>query len=272
MPITTSHTLDVPGACLYYEVHGDGPTLVMVGHPMGASGFATVAPLLAEDHRVVCFDPRGFARSTIDDHGQDAEPDLLADDVRRLLDAVGGGPADVFGSSGGAVTGLALVAQSPEHVRTLVAHEPPLAVLLPDADEATARVEDIYRTFQDAGLAAAWQRFADFAGINMGPPGPGSTGRAPPPAAVAMGERFFDHGLRPIALYEPDLTAVGRGPARVVPAGGTASAGQFAWRTAMALAQRLGTPLAEFPGGHTGFIGDSAEFAAALRRALAPAG
>src|SRR5580658_3685185 len=107
---------------------------MLVGHPMDAMGFAAIAPILAENFTVVTYDPRGFGRSTIDDRHQDAEPDLLADDVRRVMEAVGVVPASVFGSSGGAVTGLALVALFPGHVRTLVAHEPPLAVLLPEAD------------------------------------------------------------------------------------------------------------------------------------------
>src|SRR6516162_10622752 len=98
-----SHILEVPGARLYYEVRGSGPVLMLVGHPMGASGFATIAPLLAETYTVVTYDPRGFGRSRIDDPDQDAEPDLLADDGRRVLEAVGEVPADVFGSSGGAV-------------------------------------------------------------------------------------------------------------------------------------------------------------------------
>jgi pimeloyl-ACP methyl ester carboxylesterase len=36
-------------------------------------------------------------------------PEQQADDVYRLLAALGGGPAEVFGNSGGAVAGLALV-------------------------------------------------------------------------------------------------------------------------------------------------------------------
>src|SRR5580698_2273084 len=103
----TSHSLEVPGAQLYYEVQGSGPVFMLVGHPMGVSGFAEIAPLLAGDFTVVTYDPRGFARSSIENPDQDAEPDLLADDARRVLDAVGGEPAYVFGSSGGAVTGLA---------------------------------------------------------------------------------------------------------------------------------------------------------------------
>ena len=126
---------------------------MLVGHPMGVSGFAAIAPLLAEDYTVVTYDPRGFAHSSIENPDQDAEPDLLADDVRRVLDAVGGEPAYVFGSSGGAVTGLALVTRHPGHVATLVAHEPPLALLLPEAEEARAGMEEIYDTYPRAASA-----------------------------------------------------------------------------------------------------------------------
>jgi clorobiocin/coumermycin A biosynthesis protein CloN7/CouN7 len=263
------HSLDVPGARLYYEVQGSGPVLMLVGHPMGVSGFAAIAPLLAERYTVVSYDPRGFARSTIDDHDQDAGPDLLADDVRRVLEAVGPGPAHVFGSSGGAVTGLALVARYPDHVQTLVAHEPPLALLLPEAEEARAGIQDIYDTFRDSGIAAAWQRFSIFTGMDMRPAGEEPAPQPPSAEAVATSERFFGHGLLPIALYQPDFSAMEVAPARVVVAGGTISRGQFAWRTAVALADRLGTSLTDFPGGHGGFASDAKDFAMVLRRTLA---
>src|SRR5580658_1028450 len=106
MPLPTSHSLDVPGARLHYEVQGSGPTLMLIGHPMGISGFAALAPRLAEHYTVVTYDPRGFFLSTIEDGEQDGQPDLLADDVRGVLEAVGHTPARVFGSSGGAITGL----------------------------------------------------------------------------------------------------------------------------------------------------------------------
>jgi len=240
---------------------------MLVGHPMGVSGFSAIAPLLAESFTVVTYDPRGFGRSTIEDRDQDAEPDLLADDVRRVLEMAGEGPAHVFGSSGGAITGLALVARHPGHVRILVAHEPPLALLLPDADEARAGMHDIYDTYRDSGIGAAWARFATFTGMSLSPQGEGAP---PQPSAemAATSERFFGHGLLPIALYQPDLSALQGGPTRVVVAGGTTSKGEFAQRTAAALAARLGTSLVDFPGGHGGFASDAEDFAAVLRRTL----
>jgi len=242
---------------------------MLVGHPMGASGFAAVAPLLAEEYTVVTYDPRGFARSTIDDPDQDAEPDLLADDVRRVLEAVGDGPAHVFGSSGGAVTALALVANYPGHVQSLVAHEPPLTLLLPDAEEARAGIHDIYDTYRNNGIGAAWQRFSTFTGVNMRPPSEDVARQSPSAEAVAMSERFFGHGLLPIALYQPDFSALDDAPGRVMAAGGTTSEGQFPWRAAVALAERLRTPMVNFPGGHTGFASDAKDFAAVLRHTLA---
>ena len=272
MSLPRSGVLEVPGARLYYEVQGSGPALLLAGHPMGTSGFAAVAPLLAEVCTVVTFDPRGFARSTIDDPDQDAEPDLLADDVRRLLEAVGNVPAHVFGSSGGAVTGLALVARHPSHVETLVAHEPPLALLLPEAEEALVGMHGIYDTYRVSGIGAAWERFSSFVGFTgMTDSRQAEAADPQPPSTeeVAMSERFFGHGLLPIALYQPDFSALQAAPARLVVARGTASRGEFPQRTAIALAERLGTPLIDFPGGHTGFVSDSKEFAAVLRRTLA---
>ena len=109
----TTHTLHVPGARLNYEVRGAGPVVLVIGSPMASAEFAPLADALATAHTVVTYDPRGIAASSIDDPEQDSTPELRADDVAALLDAVGAESADVFGSSGGAVTGLALVAKHP---------------------------------------------------------------------------------------------------------------------------------------------------------------
>jgi pimeloyl-ACP methyl ester carboxylesterase len=270
MSLPASHMLDVPGACLYYEVQGSGPPLMLIGHPMDASGFAAIAPALAEVFTVLTYDPRGFGHSTIDDPIQDGEPDLLADDVRRVLEAaVGKVPAHVFGSSGGAVTGLALIAHYPDHVQTLIAHEAPLALILPEAEHARAAFQAIYDTFSAKGLVAAWEAFSTFTGLDMGPQDPPADPQPPSAEDVATSMRFFEHGLLPIALYQPDFPALEAAPTRLIVAGGTESIGEFPQRAAVALADRLGTPLMNFPGGHVGFLTAPAEFASALGRALA---
>lgn len=109
----SNHTVTVPGARLHYEVRGQGPLLLILGAPMAAAEFAPLAHALAGDHTVVTADPRGVAGSPLDNPDQDSTPELRADDVAAILDDLGAVSADVFGSSGGAVTGLALVALAP---------------------------------------------------------------------------------------------------------------------------------------------------------------
>ena len=102
-----------PGARLHYEVRGRGPLVVLVGAPMDAAAFAPLADLLAADHTVLTTDPRGINRSSVDDPDRDSTPELRADDLARLLTHLDAGPAAVLGSSGGAVSALALAAGPP---------------------------------------------------------------------------------------------------------------------------------------------------------------
>lgn len=260
-------TLEVPGARLYYEVRGSGPVLLLLGLPMDSGGFAALAPQLAGEHTVVSYDPRGLGRSTIEDPEQDAAPELIAGDVHRLIAAVGGGPVDVFGSSGGAITGLALVTAHPGEVRTLVAHEPPVTSLLPDAARVHAETEEIYGIYRRGDAGQAFMRFATMAGFGA-PPGGAPAG--PPSAAQrATGERFLGHCLRPTSFYRPDVAALRASATRIVIGVGATSAGQLAHRSAVALASELGPEPVEFPGDHGGFMADPAAFAQALRGVLA---
>lgn len=266
-----SHTLEVPGARLYYEVRGSGPVLMMIGLPMDSTAFAAAARLLASEYTVITYDPRGISRSTIGDPEQDSTPELLADDVHRVLAALTAGPAYVFGNSGGAVTGLALATRHPGQVHTLVAHEPPLVGLLPDAARVRAATDEVYDTYRSQGQGPAWAKFLIVGGFQApaadAPREP--AGQEPPSARdVANGERMLAHCLRPTSFYRPDLSALRAAPTRIVVGGGRASAGQLAHRTAAALARQLGTPLVEFPGGHTGFADEPESFAQTLRRAL----
>lgn len=266
-----SRSLDVPGARLHYEVRGQGPLLLVIGSPMAAAEFAPLAHALATDHTVVTYDPRGFADSPVDDPEGPSNPDLRADDVAAILDALGAPSADVFGSSGGAVTGLALVARHPGRVGTLVAHEPPLLELLPDAEAQRAATADIVETFRSDGLQAAWMKFMVNAGFDVaafgsdadGPPEP-----ANPEQALAEGARFFLHDLVPTTQYVPDFEALRASGSRIVVGLGAESGHLLTQRTSVAVAQRLGVDTTEFPGDHGGFMGAPAEFAARLRQLL----
>src|SRR5918995_419089 len=160
----TTHTLDVPGAVLTYDVRANDssaePVLLMIGSPMGAAGFGTLASYFS-DRTVVTYDPRGVERSKRTDGAVESTPDMHADDLHRLISALGArgagrvGPVDIFASSGGAVNALALVAGHPEQVRTLVAHEPPAASALPDREAALGAMADIHGTYLRSGVGPA---------------------------------------------------------------------------------------------------------------------
>ncbi|HEX7824924.1 MAG TPA: alpha/beta hydrolase [Mycobacterium sp.] len=270
----TTRSLDVPGARLHYEVRGAGPLLFVVGSPMGTADFASFADALATDRTVVTFDPRGLAGSTIEDPNQDSTPDLRADDVAAILDALGAESADVFGTSGGAVTALALVTRHPGRVRTLIAHEPPLLELLPDAEELRAATEAIIATFHRDGPDAAFVHFMTVAGYDMSdpklgpPPGPEPTAEERAKHAANM-TRWFTHEYRHTVSYLPDITALRASPTEVLVGLGVESGHLLTHRTSTALCELLGSAPVDFPGEHVGFIHAPAAFADRVREVLA---
>jgi pimeloyl-ACP methyl ester carboxylesterase len=281
-----TRTLAVPGATLAYDVRegdpGDRPLLI-IGSPMGASGFGTLAGHFP-DRLVVTYDPRGVDRSVKDDPSTGSTPEQHADDIHRVIEAIGGGPVDVFASSGGAVNALALVAAHPNDVRTLVAHEPPLATLVPDQEAALAATQAVADAYQADGFGAGMARFIALVG-HPGPFTPADV-TAPGPDPAMFGLPTGDDGSRNDPLlfqnliscthHQPDIEALRAAPTRIVIAVGTESEGQLAWRGGAAVAERLGTEAVRFPGDHGGFLGgeygQSGEpdaFAARLREVLA---
>jgi pimeloyl-ACP methyl ester carboxylesterase len=265
----TVRSVTVPGARLHYEVRGSGGRLlVVIGSPMASADFAPLAEALAGDHTVVTYDPRGHANSTIDDPDEDSTAESRADDIAAILDDLGAESADVFGSSGGAVTGLALVARHPGRVRMLIAHEPPLLELLPDAPQQRANTEDIIETFHAAGMEAAWYKFMVTAGFDMTMPAKMPAEPEPTEQDRREAARFFDHELRPTTRYLPDIDALKNGPSRVVIGIGADSGRLLTYQTSVALSGLLGGTPVEFPGDHGGFLGAPTEFAETLRTLL----
>ncbi len=153
------HHLDVPGGRLYYEVRGSGPLLLVIGQPMTSGPFGPLADLLADDHTVVTYDPRGLGASTIEDPSRDVTPEIEAEDLACIIDAVGGEKADVFASSGGAIAALAFAARHPDKAGTVIAHEPPIAEMLADAPQIRAAVDDVEDAYRAYGAGAAWGKF-----------------------------------------------------------------------------------------------------------------
>jgi hypothetical protein len=105
------HTLDVPGAVAHHDVRSNdsstAPVLLLVGSPIGAAGFGTLAGHLA-DRTVVTYAPAGCRAANVATTPTESTPDEHADDLHRLIPALNVGPVDSFASSGGAVDALAL--------------------------------------------------------------------------------------------------------------------------------------------------------------------
>ncbi|MBF6174066.1 alpha/beta fold hydrolase [Nocardia blacklockiae] len=283
----TTHTLVTPEADLVYDVRGPlppaggRPPLFMIGQPMTASGFDALAAQFP-DRTVITYDPRGLGRSVRKDGRVDQAPMVQAGDVHAVIEAVGG-PVDMFASSGGAVTALALVAAHPGDVRTLVAHEPPIIPVLPDA-EAAGRAQAFFRDVYEAkgfgaGMAAflemtSWQ--GEFTDEFFARP-------APDPAMFGLPAE--DDGSRDdpllsdrswaVSSYLPDVAALTAAPTRIVIGVGEETGAAFTGRTAVATAELLGQAAAVFPSHHggfagpeTGYPGQPEAFARALRDIL----
>ncbi|MDX6315364.1 MAG: hypothetical protein QOF44_4828 [Streptomyces sp.] len=282
----TTHTLDVPGAVLTYDVRRNDsstePVLFLIGSPMGASGFATLAGHFA-DRTVVTYDPRGVERSEKADPTTVSTPEQHADDVHRLISTLDSGPVDLFASSGGAVNALALVASHPEQVRTLVAHEPPVARVLPDREPALAACVDIHETYRRSGFGPAMAKF--IAIVSYKGPIPVDYADRPAPDPAMFGLPTEDDGSRTDALleqniiscthYEVDFDALRDASTRIVLGAGAESEGEMAHRAGVAVAQQLGTTPVTVPSGHGGFLGgeygqtgEPDAFAAKLREVL----
>ena len=268
---TTEHTIDVEGARLHVETRGTGPTLVLVGSPMGASSFAPLADLLAEDHTVVTLDPRGIGRSSLTGPAATSTPERRAADLAAILDHLASGPAIVLGSSGGAVTALALAAERPDLVETLVAHEPPLAELLgtDECEKVHQSTTTMIAAYLAGDVVGAWELFFSQAGIEA-PPGliAQMFGGERDEADVADERYWFEYELAASTFWQPDLARLRDSAVPIIPAIGEQSAGQLCDRTTRALGTALEQPPVLFPGDHTGFVDDPEGFAARLRAIL----
>jgi pimeloyl-ACP methyl ester carboxylesterase len=265
MTAPKTHTLDAPGATITYDVReaqtSGAPVLLLIGSPMGADGFAALAGYFP-DRTVVTYDPRSAGRSKRTDGASETTPDEHADDLRRVIEAVGGGPVDIFATSGGAVNSLALVAAHPDLVRTLVAHEPPAAQVLPDREQALAATENISDTYQKDGFGPAMAKFISLV-MHKGTI-PADFGQQPVDPAM-FGLPAEDDGTRDDALvgqniitcthYRHNFDALRSASTRVVVAVGEESEGEMAYRGGLAVAERLGTEPVVFPSHHAGFLG-----------------
>lgn len=281
----TTRTLEARGATLTYDMRTNTsstkPPLFLIGSPMGAAGFGTLAGHFA-DRTIITYDPRGSERSTKADEAP-ATPEQHLDDLHRIIQVLDLGPVEMFASSGGAINALGLVATHPGDVSTLVAHEPPIVDVLPDAEAARAASLAVHETYKRSGFGPGMAHFIALTS-HIGP-FPDDWASQPAPDPVTFGLPTEDDGSRDdpllgqddsgVQYYQLDFDAVRAAPTRVVIAAGVESEGQLTYRAAAEVARRLGTELVIFPSHHGGFLGgeygqsgDPDAFAAKLREIL----
>ncbi len=268
-----THTLETPEAAVIYDVEGplpaDGrPPLFMIGQPMDAGGFRTLASYFP-DRTVITYDPRGLGRSTRRDGGVDHVPTVQAGDVHDVIRALGVGPVEMFASSGGAVTALALVAAYPDDLTVLVAHEPPLVPVLPDAEAAARAVAQFREAYAARGWGAGMAAF--IAMTSWRGEFTEDYFARPQPDPAQLGMPTTDDGARhdpllsdrskAVTSYSPDFEALAAAPTRIVVAVGEESAGTFTGRAAVATAEMLGQQATVFPSHHGGFVGGDSGYA-----------
>ena len=285
-PATQTHTVGSGTATVTYDVHGDlaaatpdRPALFMIGSPMDAVGFTTLRSHFT-DRPVVTYDPRGAGRNPTDTTS--ITPEEHADDLHRVIEALGAGPVDIFGSSGGAVNALALAEAHPDDVRRVVAHEPPTAALLPDREAALAVCRDMRATYDAHGSGRAMAKFISFVMYDGLVPDDYLDQSAPDPAQFGMSSEDDGNRTDPLMrnmpdsnTYDPDVEALSALGDRIVVAVGAESGQQLAARGGRSMAEALGLPVTEYPSNHGGFLGgeygqqgDPDAFAAALHASL----
>lgn len=282
-----SFTLDAPGAVIHYDIRpgtaDGGPPLLLIGSPMDAVGFTSLAGHFT-DRTVVTYDPRAAGRSKRTDDATETSPDEHADDLSRLITTLGSGAVDIFASSGGAVNALVLVAKHPEQVRTLVAHEPPVTQVLPDRQDALAAVTDIHDTYLKSGMGPGMAKFillvshqgpipADFP---QWPADPGQFG-LPTEDDGTRDDALLGQNMIACNYYEHDFDALRAASSRIVIGVGEKTGAALPRRTGEIVAERIGQQPTIFPGDHGGFMGgeygmppgEPEAFAAKLREVLA---
>src|SRR5262245_14413426 len=143
----------------YYEVRGQGSPLLLIP-PAGGDGwlYAAMAPLRADTYKVITYDRRANARSTMNTP-QNFEITQQSRDAVAVLRAVGEPSAFVVGNSSGAVIALDMAKTQPQAVRAVVAHEPPLARLHPQAQKLQRFFARVYLTAFRFGSSVAALRF-----------------------------------------------------------------------------------------------------------------
>jgi pimeloyl-ACP methyl ester carboxylesterase len=260
-------TLHVEGCELHYVDDGRGEPVVLIP-PAGSDSttWGEARTDLVRDHRVVCYDRRGYSRSAFD-----GAPTLArhAQDVAAAIEHLDAAPAVVAGISVGATIALELAIERPDLVRTAVLYELPFHAKR-SADFAAARtfmrVAKMAKSGDIEGAAVFFLRWA------YRYPGGGTAFDEMPKAWQHVAKVNAAALLNDLQIATAEKTI----PTRAVRAVGVPAiclVGEKSHRPMHAFARRLTRALpnstrAEIPGAaHAGHFDQPLAFAAAIRGA-----
>ena len=112
--------LAVDGADIYYEVHGNGPPMLMLSGTACDGAFWTPhqVPEFSRDHAVIILDQRGMGKTVT--RSDDYSTSRLATDAAEVIKQVGLGPAIVVGHSMGGRVAQLVALDHPATVKALI--------------------------------------------------------------------------------------------------------------------------------------------------------
>ena len=269
-----SHYVTTEGDELYYEVRGQEQPLLMIP---GGSGdgrmYSLVANILSDEYKVITYDRRANARST-GNEPQNFDIAQQSRDAVAVLKATGEDSAIVFGNSSGAVIALDMAKTQPQAVRVVIAHEPPVTRVHPNAGKWQRFFASVYWTVLVLGVPIAMLRFVFAIGVpilQVARAARNLEGFDDPDTARRNDVGFFmKHELLPVANYMPDVETIKKNGVKVIMAAGKISLDKkrFYAQTAPILTDKLGCEMVIFPGHHVSFVDMPQEWATALRSVL----
>ncbi len=235
---------------IYFEVRGQGEPLLLIPGGGGDGWWYTpIAELLANEYKVITYDRRANARSTMN-FPQNFEISQQSRDAVAVLNAAGEKSAFVFGNSSGAVIALDMAKTQPQAVRAAIVHEPPLATVHPNAKKWQRFFASVYLTAFQLGSGIGALRFALVVGLPLQASINGSKDlklHVEKNNEVRISNKdtsdvLIKQELLPITNYAPDIEAIKQNGVKIFIANGKMSVEKkrFYAETAPILAEKLG--------------------------------